>query len=113
MIARHAVTYHHVTKDTRQTKDLHGNDTYASWEGRPEPRNVYGWYQSSSSEPLERGANRVSTTLVVLSPWPAAVKDRIVIDGIAYEVVGESQDWNHGPFGLEPGYQFTVRRIDG
>lgn len=113
MIARHTVTYHHVTEDKSQPKDFHGNDTYALCENGHESRNVYGWYQSSSSEPSERGANRVSTTLVVLSPWPATVKDRIVIDGVVYEVVGESQDWNHGPFSFEPGYRFTVRRIDG
>lgn len=113
MIARRAVAYHHVIMDARNRKDSHGNDTYALWEGMPESRNVYGWYQSSSSEPSEQGANRVATTLVVLSPWPATVKDRIVIDGVAYEVVGESQDWNHGPFAFEPGYRFTVRRIDG
>ncbi|MDU1018174.1 MAG: hypothetical protein E7A55_14905 [Clostridium perfringens] len=109
MIARHTVT--HIAIGDTDGRDAHGNPI--GWWADPEVRKVFGWYQSSSSEPSEQGANRVSTTLVVLSPWPAAVKDRIVIDGIAYEVVGESQDWNHGPFGLEPGYQFTVRRIDG
>ena len=109
MIARRTVT--HIASIDTDTLDLHGNP-FHRWD-EPEVRKVFGWYQSSSSESSEQGANRVATTLVVLSPWPAAVKDQIAIDGVTYEVVGESQDWNHGPFAFEPGYQFSVRRIDG
>lgn len=109
MIARHTVT--HIARIDTDGRDAHGNPIHR-W-AEPEVRKVFGWHQSSSSEPSEQGANRVATTLVVLSPWPATVKDQIAIDGVTYEVVGESQDWNHGPFGFEPGYRFTIRRIDG
>ncbi|WP_130865845.1 hypothetical protein [Acidipropionibacterium timonense] len=107
MIARHPVR--HLVRSLGAT-DVHGN---ATDEWASTPRMVFGWSQEQSDEPAAVGANRISTTLQVLSPWAAADKDRVVILGHMFEVIGESEDWNHGPFGFEPGYRFRVRRIDG
>ena len=91
--------------------DGHGNvsDMWAEPTDRP----VYGWSQRSSSEPKQVGANRLVVDLEMFSPWGAATKDRVTILGRRFEVVGESEDWNHGPFGWHPGFVVNLVRIDG
>ena len=91
--------------------DAHGNtvDAYAE----PVPRYVYGWAPTSSTEPKTVGPNRVVVDLEVFSPFTLQPKDRVVVHGRTYEVEGECEDWNHGPFGHRPGFVVNLRRVDG
>lgn len=39
--------------------------------------------------------------------------DQVVVDGVAYEVVGEVQRWRSPMTGWTPGCRVLVRRVDG
>lgn len=89
-------------------RDAHGG-TSDIWAD-PVPRMVFGWAPVRSDEPKTVGLNRVVVDVELFSPWPAAPKDRITIDSRVFEVEGESEDWNHGPFGFAPGFVINLRR---
>ncbi|MGJ6980029.1 hypothetical protein ACSDQ9_05790 [Aestuariimicrobium soli] len=108
MIASHPVG--HMVASTGVT-GAHGNatTTYAP----AVERMVYGIAPTSSTEPKTVGKDRVVVQLEVFSPWAAAPADRLVIGTRIYDVVGESEDLNRGPFGYQPGYVINLVRADG
>lgn len=79
----------------------------------PQDRMVYGWAVPTSDEPKTVGENRLVVDLVVYAPWTCSDKDRITILGRDFEVTGEPEDYNRGPFGWQPGYVINCRRIRG
>lgn len=94
--------------------DSHGNTT----EGWADPitYEVYGWAPpADSTEPEESGRYAVVTTLEVFAPpgVQVAPRDRVRVDGITYEVVGEPSDYTHGPFGWQPGIRIELTRVQG
>lgn len=94
--------------------DSHGNVS----EGWADPITyaVYGWAPlEASSEPAESGRDAVVTTLQVLAPADVQVtpRDRVIVDGITYEVIGQPADYTHGPFDWRPGTRIALSRVEG
>ena len=104
MIARHAVT--HIARIDADGRDAHGNPI-RRW-AEPEVRKVFGWHQLTAEELAEQGINRSTRRLAVLAPWQPSIGDRVKILGTTFEVDGEPQDWDHGPFAFQPGYRFYM-----
>lgn len=76
-------------------------------------RRVYGWQPASENERVTAAlAGRTITDLILLTPdgdYNAA--DGVVIDGRDYEVLGDAEDHNAGPFGFAPGYSVRLRKV--
>ena len=91
------------------TEDDRGNEVPA-WAD-PVPRRVYGWGAPQSNEPKVAGVESVVVTLELFSPvFPVGDMDRIVVDGDTFDVVGDPEDYTHGPFGFEPGMVVNLTR---
>lgn len=77
---------------------------------------VYGW---SAPQSEEVDTTRVVVDLKVYAPptFAPSFRDRIVIptgpNAGTFEVVGEVEDYNHGPFGWNPGNVVNLRRVEG
>ena len=93
--------------------DAHGNpvDGFAS----PEDVQVYGWSVPQSDEPGVSGQDRVIVDVKLFAPESVTVthRDRFVLPTGTYEVSGEVEDYNHGPFGWTPGVVVNLRRVEG
>lgn len=92
--------------------DTHGNpvDTWAAAVDLA----VYGYGPPAVRAETEPGGTQVISHLEVYGPsTPVDPRDRFVVDGILYEVAGESNDWDHGPFGYTPGVVVRLKRVEG
>lgn len=101
-------------------KDAHGNAkvTYAD----AVEIKVYGYGPRSSggsSEPSKPNRDEVVIGQTVYAPPEIASQvtalDRfeVPLGGDVYEVDGEIGDWNHGPFGWQPGISIALKRVEG
>lgn len=74
---------------------------------------VYGWQPVSEVERYTAAlAGRTVTDLKLLSPTgDFQPMDAVVINGVTYEVDGQVEDYNHGPFGFTPGFAIGLRRV--
>lgn len=65
------------------------------------------WWSPTSYEPLlePTGGDRVIVDLVLVVAASQVVdhRDRFIVGGKTFEVVGLPKDYNHGPFGFAPG----------
>lgn len=76
---------------------------------------VFGWEPPVSSEPLLAGHDRVVVDLKLYGPRSFSVvpRDRVVVDGRLFEVVGYPQDPNFNPW-WQPGLvTILLKRIEG
>lgn len=74
---------------------------------------VYGW-QSTSQEDRHTAVlnGRTVSELQLLSPTgDFRPSDAVIINGVTYEVAGDVEDFNHGPFGFTPGYVIGLRKV--
>ena len=77
---------------------------------------VYGWHTSATHEPQIAGHDRVLVDAQVLAPqsWRPSPRDKVTLPGFGeYQVIGETEDFNHGPFGWEPGNRVNLRKVTG
>lgn len=93
-------------------QDDHGNDIPA-WATAVDVPAI--WWPASTTEPQVAGHDRVvvDKVMAVASSLEVSPHDRMVLDGKEYEVVGEPEDYDHGP-GRAPGRKtLNLRRVDG
>lgn len=92
-------------------EDDYGNET-ASWAAKPVKRSVYGWAPAGTNEST---ASRQTVTadleLYAPSGFTLDPRDRVRILGRTYEVAGDVEDFDHGPFGYSPGVRVNLRRF--
>lgn len=81
--------------------NAHGNRA-PGWSGPVAVSCV--WWSPSSSEPHEPAGDRVTVDVVLVVDSALVVdhRDRFVIDGRRFDVVGLPKDYEHGPFGYSP-----------
>lgn len=93
--------------------DAHGNPV-RGWD-EPTDVAVYGWAAPTSTEPKLAGQDRVAIVLELFAPPGTAAQpaDRFTVDGELYDVVGEVEDYTHGPFGWRPGVVINLARWEG
>ena len=94
-------------------EDAHGNPI-EDWAPAT-PHKVYGWSVPSSTEPKLAGHDRVIVDVELLAPegFPASPRDKVVLDGVEFQVLGYAEDFNHGPFGFRPGLVVNLQRVEG
>jgi hypothetical protein len=100
-----------------------GGDGYSSAAVYTPPRDspgiaekVYGWSVPSSTEPHGAGRdNLVVTDVELLAPpdFPVGPYDLVDLPDGQYEVIGQPQDYTHGPFAYTPGVVVKLRRVEG
>ena len=75
---------------------------------------VYGWAPAGTSEALDR-QQQVTHDLDLYAPsgFRVSVVDRVRVGDVVYDVSGEVQDFNHGPFGFRPGVRVKLNRVTG
>lgn len=98
-----------------EVRDSRGN-VVDSWAD-PVLVAVYGWHISTTHEPQIAGHDRVLVDAQVLAPesFVASPRDKVLLPGRPgeYEVIGETEDFNHGPFGWRPGNRVNLRKVTG
>ena len=85
-------------------EDDYGNES-AGW-GAPIVKPVYGWGAPQGSEPKIAGHERVVVEVELLVPpefGAVSPRDRMVLDGVEYDVIGPAESFDHNPFGWNPG----------
>lgn len=94
-------------------QDSHGNDIDA-WAPPGVPQPIYGWSPSGSQE-VNGWRDVVTSDAMILAPpdFQCQPKDRVVLDGVTYEVQGESQNYGNGPFDFAPGMVVNLKHIKG
>jgi hypothetical protein len=108
---------HHVYSST--TKDGYNREipVYTPTRDAPGVSNpVYGWANPVNSEPKVAGHDRVVVEMELYAPpaFHPGPQDLIDIPGSGqFEVIGYPEDYNHGPFGFQPGYVINLRRVEG
>lgn len=106
---RHAIQ---LSKWSYGPKDMYGNREKV-WSD-PVTRSVYGWAPPDLAEEIF-SANRdaVVQDLDVYDPDDSvyAPDDRVIINGLTYRVMGDSRNYDRGPFGFQPGGVVRVKRV--
>lgn len=78
---------------------------------------VYGVAPGTPGEDYEPGANRSLIPWVVYGPTASlggvSSRDRIDWAGNTYEVDGDPEVFDYGPFGYEPGARVRIVRVEG
>lgn len=79
----------------------------------PEERYVFGWAPAGGVE-VNTFRHAVTADLSVYAPADFTVrpKDRMRVDGKTYDVQGDVEDYNHGPFGYAPGVVVNLSRSE-
>ena len=85
-----------------------------AWDDPVDVR-VYSWHVPSSHEPQIAGHERVVVQAVVLAPesFKPGDRDKIALPIGVFEVIGDVEDYNHGPFGWAPGNSINLKRVTG
>lgn len=94
-------------------EDELGNET-ESWSS-PVSVLVFGWEPPKSTEPVLAGHDRVVVDLRLYAPksMAPAPRDRVVVDGEQFEVIGWPEDPNNNPW-FKPGLvTVNLRRVEG
>jgi hypothetical protein len=94
-------------------QDSHGNDIDA-WAPPGVPQQVYGWGAAGSQE-VNGWRSVVTSDVILLAPpdFHCEPKDHIVLDGVVYEVQGDPQRFNRGPFDFDPGVSVNLKHVEG
>lgn len=94
-------------------EDAHGNPQ-VQWLA-PVVKSVYGWGAPQSSEPKLAGHDReiVEVELLVPPGFVASARDRMVLDGQEFEVIGSPEHFDHNPFGWNPGGVLDLKAVSG
>ena len=86
-------------------KDMIGNEV---WVDEEREILVYGWAVPQSSEPKLAGHSQRVVTVEMLAPVGAfTANDAVKLPGRddVLEVIGEPENYEHGPFGWSPGIE--------
>lgn len=94
-------------------EDDWGN-TVSGWAD-PVTKPVYGWGAPVTSEPKVAGHGRdvVEIELLVPPGFECSPRDRMVLDGDEYEVIGGPEMYDHNPFGWNPGGVINLKAVSG
>lgn len=89
----------------------YGN-TVDAWETTPIPTPVYGWAPAGTNE-VSASRHTVTADLELFAPSSFTVdpRSRIRILGRTYEIQGDVESFDYGPFGYAPGVRVNLRRF--
>lgn len=93
-------------------EDAHGNPVQ-SWAAAVNVPAI--WWSPSSTEPAVAGHDRVQVDVImaVASTLVVSPHDRFVLAGQEYDVVGEPEDYDHGPRTAPGRRPVNLVRVDG
>lgn len=101
-----------VSPNPSESYDQFGNPI----PGTPTTRSerVYGWAPAGAMEDTD-ARQRVEHDLDLYAPpsFTTSATDKIVVLGASYDVVGNVEDFNYGPFGFTPGVRVNLKRVSG
>jgi hypothetical protein len=102
-----------VRRFTAGEPDVHGNETGA-WSDLALLKGC-AFDPGSSSEPRLPGQDRVvvEPTLYAAHDAPAIPQDRVIVEGVEYEVDGVARRWSNPFTGSKVGCVLSLRRVDG
>lgn len=93
-------------------EDAYGNET-PTWATTPVVRSVYGWAPAGTNE-SNASRHTVTADLELYGPSDFTVdpRDHVRILGMTYEVQGDVESYDYGPFGFTPGVRVNLRRFE-
>ncbi|MDH6283225.1 hypothetical protein [Prescottella agglutinans] len=76
---------------------------------------VFGWVPIASTEPDVAGHDHVVIDVKLSAPstFPAGPRDKVVLDGLEYEVIGYPENYSHGQSDWDPGILVNLHRVEG
>ncbi|QSL99754.1 head-to-tail stopper [Gordonia phage Ecliptus] len=92
--------------------DEYGN-AEEGW-GAPIEKPVYGWGAPQGVEPKVAGHERVEVEVELLVPpdfGAVSSRDRVILDGVEYDVIGPTESFDHNPFGWNPGGVINLKVV--
>ena len=94
------------------TVDNEYGNTVDAWATEPVTKAVYGWAPAGTNE-SNASRHTVTADLELFAPpgFTLDSRDHVRILGQTYEVQGDVEDFNHGPFGWAPGVRVNLRRF--
>lgn len=93
------------------SEDDQGNPV-DSWATSGTTQAVYGWAPAGTNESnASRHTVTADVELFAPSDFSCGPRDRVKVDGRVYEVEGDVEDFDHGPFGFQPGVRVNLRRF--
>ncbi len=98
----------HVPYDGESFDDL-GNRVPAY--GQPKTVRVHSVAPRTREQTVTWSTSEVADLDVFAPVFPVSLKDRFVVDGDTYEVVGRT-DWTHGFHGWKPGVVIELKRAE-
>lgn len=102
----HSITHHVYMAD--QFDD--NNEPIDAWAD-PVEKLVIGWAVPGSDLEDNKHRTAVVRDLDVYSLTNfTGPKDELTIDGKRYKVVGDAEDYTHGPFGFDAGWRINCKR---
>lgn len=92
--------------------DDHGTPTWTFADPVPVP--VIGWAPpAADQQSFDPTRTAVVRDLDLMAPqWPGGPQDRALVGGLLYAQIGHPEDFNHGPFGFEPGVRVSLKRVE-
>lgn len=103
-----------VRRRSKAGRDRLGNDVWTTTEHQVD----CFWYSTMPGEPtIVRHPREEATVRIVTLPGALRPDDQIELpgqEGRPYEVIGDSEDYNHGPFWFQPGVVvYNLKRTEG
>ena len=85
-----------------------------SWAD-PEPWLVHAYHQGASPESVRQGREPSSVALTVYAPTaPFTGRDRVIVGGESFAVIGDPTDWTKGPWDNPvAGFEVQLKRQEG
>lgn len=83
---------------------------------------VMGWGAPDTTEPGPNNSvdgsgsqarQMIDVVLYVAPGFQSSGLDRFVLDGVLYEAFGDVRQYDHNPFGWNPGGVVNLRRVEG
>ena len=83
---------------------------------------VYGWGAPTTMEPgpnnsvdgsASAARQMIDVVMYVPPGFTSSGLDRFTLDGFLFEAFGNSQQYDHSPFGWNPGGVVNLRRVEG
>jgi hypothetical protein len=92
-------------------EDAYGNIVDA-WDVTARTERVYGWAPAGTNE-SNASRHTVTADLELFAPpgFTLDSRDHVRVLGKTYEVEGDVEDYDHGPFGYTPGIRVNLRRF--
>lgn len=98
----------------RERTRVHDGMSWVDGHADPVDKPVFGWGPPAPDDILRAEQTGTEAHLDVYCRVPFAKhRDKLIINGVEWDVEGDPDDYRHGPFGFTPGVRVRCKRVVG